>query len=215
MEIIRHFIFKSPLKPLNTGSVGSKYLHHRFIVLDLQNKSDPAQTCGVLFEKNTSGIIFQSAEKHEEVKKFQRGILRQNVEMIKSTAKDSFCGNLFQNIITIGALLDKWDIDLLNYSLSHSTFLTLASGLTDLFLSLTGSVQLNIPGKAIKIPIYSDKILPQIERMFPKWTNEEVTLMPEIQKGFAIMTSQHEVLQQQVVNTLLEILKGRPYKRGR
>jgi hypothetical protein len=52
-EIIGHYVFGNPLNPLNNGSGDSKDLHHRFIVLDLQNKSDPTRTCAVSFEKTT------------------------------------------------------------------------------------------------------------------------------------------------------------------
>jgi hypothetical protein len=51
-------------------------------------------------------------------------------------------------------------------------------------------VKLNVPGQDVKVPILSNKILPPVEKAYAQWTKKEVTLMPEIQEGFALMPSQ-------------------------
>jgi hypothetical protein len=53
------------------------------------------------------------------VKDYQCGDLRQNVETIESTAKDTLHGNLYQKLTDIGSLLEKWNIELIYDLLSR------------------------------------------------------------------------------------------------
>lgn len=206
-EIIGYHLYRSPLQVLGQCCGGSvmdcvcgknKALHHRFLVFELQSKSNPEEKWAVSFEKDRTGIIFQIAMEFEIVTGYECGNSRGNrVEQIAAVSGNSLQGKLLETLPEFNHLFGDWQIENIEkvfdsiYRVFSSNCQTLTSDVLREIIETFVYIKLNIPGQERSVSIYSPEIMSMIEESYPKWKQEqEVALIPPVQAGFAMFVSQ-------------------------
>jgi hypothetical protein len=179
--IIAHHLCKNPLRALRSLGLWvrdidlgkNKALHHRFVVLQLQNDSDPSQKCFISFEKVTNGVIFQISDSVERVKQYRCGGSRgRKVETLKVVERLGINRLRLNNSVTIWELMEGWNIQA-EYKMFEDNCQYLTSGFDSKIVQASHSVHLKLPGTDQRAPIDSDDILPHIEKLYSKWANKQ------------------------------------------
>ena len=184
---------------------------HGWVIFKLVSKA--SKTCYVSLEKTRDGILFQIAKNLETVRDYSKGNDRGPVAQ-----KLGVQGILVNNIARMDLILESEALlDVLYHTLHNNCQQTVSKLLTCLAKE---SLDLNfhIPGLKETITINDERVVPFVEKLFPKWVDRKVQSFPEIADPFAFLVdelsqpeesdNQTVVAKQRVLNAISKLLSG-------